>query len=83
MITNAILGVLSNVVAFMLSPLTAFEFVLDLAESIPLVMNFLKLGIYILPWDNLIPLFAIIASVGLFRLVIAIVKTVMNVIPFA
>ena len=54
MITNAILGVISNVAAFMLSPLTAIDFVLDLA-----------------------------ASVGLFRLVIAIVKTVMNVIPFA
>ena len=83
MITNSILGVISNVAAFMLSTLTAIDFVLDLADSIPLVMNFLKLGIYILPWDNLIPLFAIIASVGLFRLVIAIVKTVMNVIPFA
>lgn len=83
MITNAVLGVLSNVVAFLLSPLQAFDFVLDLADKIPVVTNFLKLGIYILPWDSLVPLFVIVAGLGLFRLVIAIIKTIMNVIPFA
>lgn len=82
MIFEAILGFAGGAVNILLSPLTIINISLDLVDSIPVVMNFLKLGIYILPWDNLVPLLAITAGVGLFRLVIAIVKTIMNLIPF-
>lgn len=81
MIVEGILFVLGSFCGVLLSPLNLIPLSFDLVESMPIVMDFLKLIIYVLPWQNLIPLIGVVFAVGLFKLIVAILTTIKGVIP--
>ena len=81
MIIEGILSVLGAFVGVLLSPLTLIPLSFNLLSSIPIVMDFIKLIIYVLPWSNLIPLLGVVFAVALFKLIIAILTTIKAIIP--
>lgn len=82
MITNGILLVLQGVINVILLPLSALNVVIDVASSIPVVGQFLQVVAYIVPWSNLLPLFIIAIAIFLFRTTLAVVKFIVEFLPF-
>ena len=82
MITNGILLVLQGVINIILLPLSVLNVVIDVASSIPVVGQFLQVVAYIVPWSNLLPLFIIAIAIFLFRTTLAVVKLIVEFLPF-
>jgi hypothetical protein len=81
MITNAIITVLQGVINILLAPLTVLNIAVDFIGSIPIVVEFLQVVAYVLPWTNLLPLFGIVIAGFIFRFVLALIKLVWHFIP--
>ena len=82
MITNGILLVLQGVINVILLPLSALNVVIDISSSITIVGQFLQVVAYIVPWINLLPLFIIAIAIFLFRISLAVVKLIVEFLPF-
>lgn len=82
MIIDLFLLVLQGVLSILLLPFTVVNIAVDFIASIPVITQFLQVIAYILPWSNLLPLIAIVIGLVVFRIGVAIVTTVVNVIPF-
>lgn len=82
MIIDGLLYVISLVLDVLLSPLEVIEITVDFLGSIPFLTQFFEIIAYILPWNNLIPLFVIVIAVIGFKIIISLVKTLWDVLPF-
>ena len=82
MITNAILLVFQGIINILLLPLTAINIAIDFVASIPVVVSFLQVIAYILPWSNILPLIILVIAIFSFRIIISLVKLVVEFIPF-
>ena len=81
MIVDMILLVLQGILNILLSPLTVLNVGIDFIGSIPVVTEFIQIVAYVLPWDNLIPLFTIIFASFVFRVALSLIKLVLHFIP--
>lgn len=81
MITNGILLLAQGILNILLLPLTALNFVIDLASSIPVVTQFLQVVAYILPWSNLLPIVIFTIAMFTFRAVLSLIKLIWSFIP--
>ena len=82
MIVDGILLVFQGLVNLILAPLSVINIDVDLVSSIPYVTQFLQIVVYVLPWSNLMPLITLIIALSLFRIAVALVKLVVEFIPF-
>jgi len=82
MIVDMILLVLQGVLNILLLPLEVINVGVDFIASIPIIIEFLQIIAYILPWSNLLPLIFFTVALFFFRIGISLVKTVLDVIPF-
>lgn len=82
MITDGILLVFQGLINIILSPLSIINISVDFISNITPVTQFLQIVAYILPWSNLIPLITLIITLSLFRIAVALVKLVVEFIPF-
>lgn len=81
-IIDGFLYVLSIVLDVLLSPLEAIDAAINVVGSIPFLIQFFEVIAYILPWNNLLPLFVIVISVIGFKVVISLLKTLWDILPF-
>lgn len=81
MITNGILLIFQNFLNIILLPLTVFNVVIDIASSIPFIAQFLQVVAYIVPWSNILPIILIMFSMFSFRIVMALIKLIIYIIP--
>lgn len=81
MIVDMILLVIQNILYVLLSPLTILNIGIDFIGSIPVVVEFVQIVAYILPWNNLLPLFALIFASFIFRVALSLIKLVWHFIP--
>ena len=81
MITDAILNFFAILANTILSPLSIIDVTVDLVTSIPVVTKFILFVAYVIPWDNLVPLFVIIFALIGFRIGIALVRFIISFIP--
>lgn len=81
MIIDAILLVFQGVLEIILSPLTVINIGIDFIASIPVIGSFVNVIAYILPWSNLFPLFVLLIALFSLRIVIAIVRFIVSIIP--
>lgn len=82
MITDAILSFLTALSSTVLSPLMIVDVAVDLVTSIPVVTKFIMFVSYVIPWSNLVPLLVIVISLLGLRIIIALVKFVLGLLPF-
>lgn len=80
MIIDMILVVIQGFLNIILSPLTLIDFAVDFVASIPIVTNFLQIVAYVLPWGNLLPLIIGTFSIFLFRISLALIRTLLSII---
>lgn len=78
MIVNAIL----NFVLAIFTPLIeAVNIGVDFVLGFSYVKTFLQVVVYVLPWNNLVPLIALIIWIIGFRAVISLIKTLWELLP--
>ena len=81
MIVDMLLLILQGIVEVLLLPLTAINIGVDFIASIPVIVEFLQIIAYILPWSNLFPLIILTVALFGFRIVISLVKTIWDLLP--
>lgn len=81
MITDGILLILQGILNILLIPLSTINVAVDFLGSIPVVAEFVQIVAYVLPWENLLPLFTFIFATFLFRAALALIKLVWHFIP--
>ena len=81
MIFDLILTLAHGILSVLLAPLTLINITVNFIGSIPIVVDFLKLVAYVLPWSNILPLFLIIFSTFVFRIVLSVIKAIWKFIP--
>lgn len=82
MIVDLFLLVLQGVLNILLLPFTVVNIAIDFASSIPVIVQFLQVVAYILPWSNILPLIGLVIAIGLFKIPVSLVKLVKEIIPF-
>ena len=81
MIVNLLLGVVQGIVNILLAPLSVLSFVIDIASSIAIVQNFVKVIAYLFPWQQISPLIFFVIAQFVFRAVVALIKTIWDLLP--
>ena len=82
MIGDLILIVFQGILNVLLLPVTVFNIAVDFVSSIPVVVDFLQIAAYILPWSNILPLILLVMALSGFRITLSLVKTFLSFIPF-
>ena len=82
MIVDGILLVLKIIVEILLSPFTVINIAVDFIGSIPVVMSFIQIVAYVLPWGNILPVIILIFSIFVFRIIVALVNLILKFVPF-
>lgn len=80
MIVESILNIIFGVVNIILSPISLLGWGFDLALCSPLG-DILKVVYYVLPIDKLSPIISFIVAMFIFRAVIALIKTIWQLLP--
>lgn len=81
MIVDGILLLVQGILNILLAPLSALNIAIDFISSITVVRDFLQISAYLLPMDNLKPLFTIVIGIFIFRATLAIIRTIWKFIP--
>lgn len=82
MIIDGILLVIKIVVEIILSPLTVLNIAIDFVGSIPVVMSFVQIVAYVIPWSNILPIILLIFAIFVFRIIVALINLVLKFVPF-
>ena len=82
MILDLILTLIANILSIFLAPLEVINIGIDVISSIPVVVSFLQVIAYLLPWSNLLPLFIIVMAILNFKLIIATITALWKLLPF-
>ena len=70
-----------NVVNWLLEPLQNINWNFDVSFIEPII-GFFRVIFYLLPIRNLLPLFFLVITIINFKNIVAILKTVMQILPF-
>lgn len=81
MIVNGLIYILQAIVNVLLAPLNVLNFVIDISFAIPVVKDFISVVSYLMPFDKLVPLFAIVFGVFVFRGIVALIRTIWDLLP--
>lgn len=80
MIVDLILLVFKGVLTVLLLPISVFNVTIDFLSSIPVVVSFLQIVAYVIPWSNILPLILLIIVIFSFRIGVSVFKFILNVI---
>lgn len=80
MVTEGILTVVFGIVNIILMPLNVVNLVADGLSFAP-ITQFIGMALYLIPFKELMPIFVFFVSVMLFRIAIAIIKTIWDLLP--
>ena len=80
MVTEGILTVVFGIVNIILMPLNVVNLVTDGLSFAP-ITQFISMALYLIPFNELMPIFVFFVSVMLFRIAVAIIKTIWDLLP--
>lgn len=81
MISDALLNVVFGLVNSILDLLPTIEFTLN-SDVVTTVYKFLHVILWVLPCNTVVSILLIQLSIGVFRVLISLIKTVWDLIPF-
>ena len=80
MVIESLLNVVFSIVNIILSPISLLGWGFNIVYISPLV-DILKVVYYVLPIDKLSPIISFIVAMFIFRAVIALIKTIWELLP--
>lgn len=81
MVVDVLINIVSGIVNLLLAPLDVVNFVVDIVFSVSVVGDFIRVVAYLFPWEQITPLIFIVIGFFVFRGVIALIKTIWDVLP--
>lgn len=81
MIINAFLLILQGIVNVLLLPLTPLNWGINTALNISVISDFINIVAFVLPWSNILPIITFIVAMFAFRAIIALIKTIWDLLP--
>lgn len=81
MIINAFLLILQGIVNILLAPLTPLNWAITTGFSIGVISDFINIVAFVLPWSNILPIIMFIIAMFAFRAIIALIKTIWDLLP--
>lgn len=81
MIIDAFLLILQGIVNILLAPLTPLNWAISTAFNISVISDFVNIVAFVLPWSNILPIFTFIIVMFAFRAIIALIKTIWDLLP--
>lgn len=81
MIIDAILIMLQGIVNILLAPLTVLNWVTTTTINISVIQDFINIIVFVLPWQNIMPIIIFIIGMFLFRAIVALIKTIWDLLP--
>jgi len=79
-LVEGILTVVFGIINFILMPLNVVNFVVNGLAFQPIV-EFINMALYLIPFQQLMPIFIFFVSMMVFRIAVAIVKTIWDLLP--
>ena len=80
LIVEGILSVVFGIINLLLMPLNVVNFVVD-ALSFEPIIEFINMALYLIPFKELMPIFVFFVSMMLFRIAVAFIKTIWDLLP--
>jgi len=80
MLVEGILTVVFGIINILLMPLNVINFVVNALAFEP-VIEFINMALYLIPFRELMPIFIFFVSMMMFRIAVAIVKTIWDLLP--
>lgn len=81
MIINAFLFILQGILDILLLPLTPLNWAITTGFSIGVISDFINIVAFVLPWSNILPIIIFIIAMFAFRAIIALIKTIWDLLP--
>ena len=81
MIINGFLLILQGIVNILLLPLVPLNWAITTGFSIGIISDFINIVAFVLPWSNLVPIIVFIIAMFAFRAIIALIKTIWQLLP--
>lgn len=81
MIVDGLLFILQGILSVLLAPLTPLNWAITTGFSIGVISDFVNIVAFVLPWQNILPIITFIIVMFAFRAVVALIKTVWDLIP--
>ena len=76
-------NILEFVLNLLLAPITVIDIGVNWLLGIEWVVDIINITAYVLPWSNILPLIFLVIAVFMFRIVIALIKTIWDLLPLA
>lgn len=81
MILNGLLSILQGILNVLLAPLDLLNWAVNISLSINVIQDFINIIAFVLPWKNIDPIFTFIIGMFGFRAMIALIKTIWDLLP--
>lgn len=81
MIVDVLLKIVTNVLNILLFPLQAIDIGINFLGNISIIKSFIGIVVYILPFNNLLPLIILTISIFTFRIIVSFIKTIWDLLP--
>lgn len=82
MITEFFLNIIFNIVSGFLSMLPDFSWSVD-TSAFQYFLSILQIAGYVFPWSTVVAICSLIVGLSIFRVVIAFIRTIWDLLPFA
>lgn len=80
MIIDGLLAVVFGLVDLLLAPLGLLSFNFDITKLEP-VLQYFRMALYLIPFQELSPIFLFFVVMMAFRIVVSLIKTIWNLLP--
>lgn len=80
MIVEGIINIVYNIVNIAMTPFALISFVFDVNKLEP-ILQYFKMALYLIPYNQLIPIIVFFITLMSFRIAISLLKTIWNILP--
>lgn len=80
MVVEGILSVVFGIINILLMPLNVVNLVVNSLTFKP-ISQFINMALYLIPFKELMPIFIFFVSIMMFRIAVAIIKTIWDLLP--
>lgn len=80
MVVEGLMSVIFGIVNLLLMPLNIVNLIVDSSAFTP-ILEFINMALYLIPFRQLMPIFAFFVGLMMFRIVVAFIKTIWDLLP--
>ena len=80
MIIDGLVNIVFGFIDILLLPLQVINISFDIEKIAP-ILQYFRMALYIIPFQELSPIFTIFVALMAFRIIVSLIKTIWNLLP--